>query len=264
MGKLSGKVAIVTGSATGIGKGSARVMAKHGAKVMMFDRSHDVFGAAEEIRGMGYETEAMVVDVTDTASIKTAVDAVIAKYQKIDILHNNAGVSRRQKFEDAEDATRDFIFGVNIYGVWNMTKAVYPHMMKAGYGRIVITASVTGPLVVDEGQCCYALSKAAMIGFTKALAIEAAAYGITVNAICPGYVLTPMVKKVAASSRPEDPESAIRDMEQAIPLKRLCTTEEVGELAAFLASDESGYITGTQVVIDGGSTLPETFGVLHA
>lgn len=102
------------------------------------------------------------------------------------------------------------------------------------------------------------------MGFTKALAYEAAEHGITVNAILPGWVRTPMVEQSARNSRPEDPESAMRDMAKFIPMKRLCRTEEIGELVAFLASEESGYITGTSITIDGGSTLPETFDILHA
>ena len=264
MGKLDGKIAIVTGGAQGIGNGCAKVLARHGATVIVVDYAESVGEAAEEICKMGYKAAAKRVDVSDLAAVTKIVDEIAEEYGKIDILFNNAGVNKRARFENVEINTRDFIFGVNIYGVWNMTRAVYPHMLKANYGRIINTSSVTGVKVVDEGQTTYAITKGAVMSFTKALAYEAAEHGITVNAVLPGWVRTPMVERSAANSRPEDPESAMRDMAKFIPMKRLCRTEEIGDLVAFLASDEATYITGIPVIIDGGSTLPETFDILHA
>ena len=145
-----------------------------------------------------------------------------------------------------------------------MAKAVYPYMIKQQYGRIINTSSVTGTRVVDEGQTTYSMTKGAVSALTRSLAYEAGPHGITVNAVLPGWVRTPKVEEVCAQSRPEDPESAMRDMAAFIPLKRLCRIEEIGDLVAFLASDEATYITGTEMVIDGGSTLPETFDILHA
>lgn len=239
-------------------------MAKHGATVILVDFSESVALAAEEIRNMGYKADHFRVDVSSLEDVQKMADGIIEKYGKIDILHNNAGVNRRVRFENLDVKTRDFIMGVNILGVWNMTKAVYPYMLKEKYGRIINTSSVTGTRVVDEGQTTYALTKGAVSSFTKALAYEAGPYGITVNAVLPGWVRTPKVEQVAADSRPEDPESALRDMAGFIPLKRLCDIDEIGDLVAFLASDEAKYITGTEMVIDGGSTLPETFDILHA
>ena len=264
MGKLDGKIAIVTGAAQGIGNGGARVLAKHGATVILVDFAGSVAAAAEELRKEGFQADYRRVDVSKLEDVQVMVDDVAAQYGKIDILFNNAGVNRRVRFEDVDVKTRDFILGVNIFGVWNMAKAVYPHMLKAGYGRIINTSSVTGVKVVDEGQTTYAMSKGAVLSLTKALAYEAGPHGITVNAILPGWVRTPKVEQVAADSRPEDPESALRDMAAFIPLKRLCNIEEIGDLVAFLASDDAKYITGTEMVIDGGSTLPETFDILHA
>ena len=139
-----------------------------------------------------------------------------------------------------------------------MTHAVLPHMIEKKDGRIVVMSSVTGYMVADPGEAAYAMTKAALIGFTRAMAREVADHNIRVNAICPGYVRTPLVEGMAKQSDPENPERAIQAIADAVPLKRLAHPEEVGELAAFLASDESSYITGTQIVIDGGSTLPET------
>ena len=132
---------------------------------------------------------------------------------------------------------------------------------KNKYGKIVIMSSVTGPMVADEGETAYATTKAALWGFTKALAREVANDGITVNAICPGYILTPMAEQVARESDPDNPDAVIKGIAGGVPIGRLGNILEIGELAAFLASDESTYITGTQVVIDGGSTLPETVSV---
>ncbi|MGQ7195749.1 N-acetylmuramic acid 6-phosphate etherase [Escherichia sp. HC-TM1] len=126
---------------------------------------------------------------------------------------------------------------------------------------IVMMSSVTGDMVADPGETAYALTKAAIVGLTKSLAVEYAQSGIRVNAICPGYVRTPMAESIARQSNPEDPESVLTEMAKAIPMRRLADPLEVGELAAFLASDESSYLTGTQNVIDGGSTLPETVSV---
>lgn len=264
MCKLDKKIAIVTGGAQGIGKGSAKILAKEGATVIIADFLDIVEETAEELRKMGYNVEAKIIDVRDLDAANVLVEEIMSKYGKIDILFNNAGVNKRARFENVDIKTRDHIFNVNILGVWNMTRAVYSYMLKAKYGKIINTASVTGVKVVDEGQTTYAITKAAIVGFTKALAYEAAEHGITVNAILPGWVQTPMVEKSAQNSRPEDPESALRDMAKFIPIKRLCYTEEIGDLVAFLASDESKYITGAEIVIDGGSTLPETFDILHA
>lgn len=131
-------------------------------------------------------------------------------------------------------------------------------MIKTGAGAIVIMSSVTGDMVADPGEVAYATSKAALVGFTKAMAREVADKQIRVNAICPGYVLTPLVEGMAKQSDPENPARAIQAIADAVPLGRLADPTEIGELAAFLGSEESSYITGAQIVIDGGSTLPET------
>ena len=261
MGKLDGRLAVVTGAAMGNGEGIARVLAKHGAHVVLWDISDKVFETAESLQSEGHPSRPFKVDVRDVEACQAAVDNLITAQGKIDILCNNAGVIRLARFLDMSDEVRDYHFDVNIKGVWNCTRAVLPSMIKNKYGRIVIMSSVTGPMVADEGETAYATTKAALWGFTKALAREVAKDGVTVNAICPGYVLTPMAEQIAKESDPENPDSVIEGIANGVPLGRLGDILEIGELAAFLCSDESTYITGTQVVIDGGSTLPETVSV---
>lgn len=182
-------------------------------------------------------------------------------FGQIDILVSNAGVCKLGNFLETDDNDRDFHFNVNINGCWNISQAVLPGMVKQKHGAIVIMSSVTGYMVADPGEAAYATSKAALIGLTRALAREFTEDGIRVNAICPGYVDTPMAQSIAVQSDASNPESVKAGIAGATPLKRLATPQEIGDLAAFLASDESRYITGTQVVIDGGSTLPETISV---
>ena len=156
------------------------------------------------------------------------------------------------------DEVRDFHFDINIKGTWNVTKAALSYMEK---GSIVNLSSVTGPMVADAGEVAYATTKAALLGFTKSLAMELVTRNIRVNAILPGYIMTPMVEGIAKDTDKENPESVVDGIAKGIPMKRLGTILELGELAAFLASEESSYITGEGIVIDGGSTLPETMSV---
>ena len=201
--------------------------------------------------------EGYLVDIRDKEKITAIINEIAEKHNGIDVLVNNAGVCRLEKFEDMDDELRDFHFDINIKGTWNVTKAALPHMKKR-HASIVNLSSVTGPLVADSGEVAYATTKAAILGFTKALARETVEDDIRVNAIMPGYIRTPMVDKMAQESDKENPENVIEGIANAIPMKRLGSIEELGELAAFLASEESSYITAQGIVIDGGSTLPET------
>lgn len=261
MKKMDVKTAIVTGAAMGNGLGIAKVLAKHGAKTVLADISEQVFLAANDLKKQGLDVYAVKMDVTDRQNVNQAVEKIVNDFGKIDALINNAGVVRLANFTEMDDKTRDFQFKVNIEGVWNVSQAVVPHMIKQKYGRIVNLSSVTGTMVADAGETAYATTKAAILGFTKALAREVAPHQITVNAILPGYILTPMAEQIAEETNPNNPEDVIQGIAGGVPLGRLGKIEEVGELAAFLASDESSYITGTQIVIDGGSTLPETVSV---
>lgn len=254
--KLDGKVAIVTGGAMGNGKGIVEVFLKYGAEVIIIDYADSITATIQEFNNpkvTGYKA-----DIRDMNMLLGIVQDIVNKKGKIDILVNNAGIAKLEKFVDMSDEVRNNHFDININGTWNMTKVVVPIMIKNNYGKIVNLSSVTGPLVADSGEVAYATTKAAILGFTKSLAMELVSNNITVNAIMPGYIMTPMVEGIAKDTNPENPNSVIEGIASGIPMNRLGTIEELGELAAFLASDESTYITGQGIVIDGGSTLPET------
>jgi len=259
MKKLDGKVAIITGASKGIGEGIAKVFAKYGAKLVLAARGDKVIELAEELTSVGYQAIGVMTDVSDKASVDNLIKEAIKKYGTIDILVNNAGVCVLSDLISCSDEDRDYHININIKGVWNVTKAVAPYMIKQKEGKIVVMSSVTGDMVADPGEAAYATTKAALVGFTKAISRELADYNVNVNAICPGYVRTPLVEGMAIQSCPENPESVIEGIAAGVPLKRLAMPEEIGELAAFLSCYESSYITGTQIVIDGGSTIPETF-----
>lgn len=260
MKKLENKVAIITGGAMGNGLGIARVFLKYGANVIILDYATELADSLRKLKEeypdstlSGYQ-----VDIRDNQRVNGCINDIINKHGKIDILVNNAGVCRLEQFDSMTDEVRDFVLDINIKGTWNVTKAVVPHMKKNNESSIVNLSSVTGPMVADSGEVAYATTKAAIMGFTKALAVELVDSNIRVNSILPGYILTPMVENMSKTTNPENPQSVIDGIAQGIPMKRLGTIEELGELAAFLASFESSYITGHEFVIDGGSTLPET------
>ena len=253
---LDGRVCIVTGGAMGNGLGIVKRFLKYGAEVIILDYSDEIFATIDRLahpKLSGYK-----VDIRDKEAINEIVEDIINDFGKIDVLVNNAGVCMLEKFVDMSDELRDKHFNINIIGTWNLTKAVVPHMINNHYGKIVNLSSVTGPMVADSGEVAYATTKAALLGFTKSLAMELVNDGINVNAIMPGYILTPMVEAMAKVTNPENPQSVVDGIASGIPMGRLGTVDELGDLAAFLASDASSYITGQGIVIDGASTLPET------
>ncbi len=254
--KLEGKVCIVTGGAMGNGLGIVKTFLKYGAEVIILDYSDEIFETIDKLASpklSGYK-----VDIRDKEAINEIVLDIINDFGRIDVLVNNAGICMLEKFVDMDDELRDKHFDINIVGTWNLCKAVVPHMMKNHYGKIVNLSSVTGPMVADSGEVAYATTKAALLGFTKSLAMELVNEGINVNAIMPGYILTPLVENMAKVTEPDNPQSVIDGISSGIPMGRMGTIEELGELAAFLSSEESSYITGQGIVIDGASTLPET------
>jgi NAD(P)-dependent dehydrogenase (short-subunit alcohol dehydrogenase family) len=252
------QVAIVTGAAKGIGLGIAETLCEEGYQVLMLSRGIDVLGRAEELQKLGFMTKGYVCDIANLQMIQKTIEEIIEEFGKIDVLINNAGIAKMKKFEEIDDVLLNDHIDINIKGTWYMTKAVIPYMKKANYGRIITMSSVTGTMVCDKGYTAYGMTKAALIGLTKTIAMEYAEYGITSNAICPGYICTPNVIKGSKNAHPEDPERVIKEIAAGIPMKKLGTPKQIGSAVAFLASPESAYITGTSLVIDGGNMLPET------
>jgi NAD(P)-dependent dehydrogenase (short-subunit alcohol dehydrogenase family) len=260
MARLSDRVALVTGSAQGIGNGIARALAKEGAVTALWDVKDSVHEAAEEIEGSGGRAISYNVNVTDSVQIEETVKQLLDEFGRIDILVNNAAIAHFSPFVDMTDKTRDDVMQVNFYGVWNCTKAILPAMIKHAYGRIINISSVTGPRVATPGLTAYSASKGAISAFTRTLALETAEHGITVNAILPGWIDTPLTQPMAEDFKMDQAEFEIW-LSKSIPMQRMGKTSELGDLAVFLASDESTYITGQEIVIDGGNTIQEVKGM---
>lgn len=256
--KLDGKVAVITGGAMGNGLGIVKVFLKYGARVIILDYADELVDTIAELKNEGHNVLGYKVDISNINQVKGVYKDIESKFDKIDIIVNNAGICVLDRFENMSDELRDRHFDINIKGTWNVTKELLPLLKKAGKASIVNLSSVTGTTVADSGEVAYATTKAAILGFTKGLAMELVSDNIRVNAILPGYIMTPMVEKMAKQSNPDNPKEVVDGIAGAIPMKRLGTIEELGELAAFLASDEASYITGQGIVIDGASTLPET------
>lgn len=255
---LQGKIAVVTGGAMGNGKGIVESLLKAGASVVILDKSSELTNTVNELGSKGYKVLGINVDISNKNLLVQVVDIIKKYYDHVDILVNNAGICKLETFENMTDELRDLHFDINIKGTWNVTKVLLPMLRASGKASIINLSSVTGEMVADSGEVAYATTKAALIGFTKALAREEVNHNIRVNAILPGYIRTPMVESMAKETNQNDPESVITGIAKSIPMKRLGNPSELGELACFLASDASSYITGTSIVIDGGSTLPET------
>ena len=256
--KLDNKIALITGGAMGIGYGIVLTYLKYGAKVIILDSANEI---SEVITKLNEKYPGMIngfkVDIRNQELLNAIFTQIKNTYGHLDIIVNNAGVCKLEEFSNMSEEIRNFHFDININGTWNITKIFLPLLKLGNSPAIVNLSSVTGPMVADPGEVAYATSKGAILGFTKSLAAELAP-NIRVNAIMPGYVDTPMVHKMAEISNPNNPIQVIESIRNAIPLKRLAKPEEVGELAAFLGSNEASYLTGIGIVIDGGSTLPET------
>ncbi|MFC1863167.1 SDR family NAD(P)-dependent oxidoreductase [Thermodesulfobacteriota bacterium] len=260
MSRLTDRVAIVTGSAQGIGEGIARAMAKEDATVILWDVNESVHETAEDIRGSSKKAASFVVNVAEKDQVDKALQLILDEFGKVDILVNNAAIARFALFVDMTDYIRDEVINVNFYGMWNCAKAVIPEMIKQKYGRIVNISSVTGPRVATAGLTAYSASKGAISAFTRTLALEVAEYGITVNAILPGWIDTPLSEPMAEDLEMDQDEFDIW-LGKSVPMKRMGKTSELGDLAVFLGSDESTYITGQEIIIDGGNTIQEVKGI---
>jgi 3-oxoacyl-[acyl-carrier protein] reductase len=242
--KLKGKVALVTGAAQGIGKAIALLLARNGADIVVSDINLEkAEETAKEIGAIGPKAMAVKVDVANLSDVEGMVTGILEKLAKIDILVNNAGITRDKLILRMTEEDWDAVLAVNLKGTFNCTKAVVRHMAKQRSGKIVNIASVVGEMG-NAGQANYAASKAGVIGLTKTIAREYAQRGINVNAIAPGYIETPMTEAL--------PEKAKEELKKLIPMERLGKPEDVAEAVLFLISEESSYITGQVLNVNGG------------
>ena len=242
--KLTGKVALVTGAAQGIGRAIGLLLARNGADIVVSDINLEkAEETAKEIRGIGPKAMAVKVDVSNLSDVERMVEGILEKLAKIDILVNNAGITRDKLILRMTEEDWDAVLGVNLKGTFNCTKAVIRHMAKQRSGKIVNIASVVGEMG-NAGQANYSASKAGVIGLTKTIAREYAQRGINVNAIAPGYIETPMTEAL--------PGKAKEELKKLIPMERLGKPEDVAEAVLFLVSEESNYITGQVLNVNGG------------
>jgi 3-oxoacyl-[acyl-carrier protein] reductase len=244
--RLQDRIALVIGAARGIGAGIAARFAEEGAKVVIADREVDI-GAATAAKLGGHFVG---VDIAQKADTERAVAAVLERYGRLDILVQNAGIYPWTLIENIEPAEWDNVLGVNLKGTYLAARAALVPMKAQKYGRMVFTSSITGPRVTSPGHGHYSASKAGINGFIKAAALEFAGFGITVNGVEPGNILT---EAVAAARSP----AFLKAMQDMVPLGRLGTPRDVANAVLFLASEEASYITGTTILVDGGQTLPE-------
>lgn len=247
--KLENKVAIVTGSGQGIGKEIVLELAKEGARVVISDiNQENIDRTVKEIKSFGFDVIGLKADVSNSEDVNGLIEKTIEKFGRIDILVNNAGIYPFKPLTEMEESEWDRVLDVNLKGIFNCTKAVLPHMTKQKSGNIVNIASIAGAVVGYSNLVHYSASKGGVLGFTRSAAIDLAQYKIRVNAIAPGVVETPSVKESM------DSETS-KQFIQMVPLKRMGQPIDIAKAVVFLASDDSSYITGQMIIVDGGLTL---------
>ena len=243
---LAGEVALVTGGAKGIGKGIAKALKQARAKIIIGDIDKEKGKeTASELDGEFY-----YLDVTDKEQVQYVVQSIYEKYGKLSILCSNAGIFPQVSIENMTEKDWDKVQNINLKGTFFVAQAALKYMKKQSYGRVIITSSITGPITGFSGWAHYGASKAGQLGFMRSAALEYAKYGITVNAIQPGNILTEGLIEAG--------ENYMNQMKEIIPVHTLGKPEDIGYAAVFLASREAGFITGQTIVVDGGQVLPET------
>jgi 3-oxoacyl-[acyl-carrier protein] reductase len=249
---VSGRSVLVTGGSKGIGKGIARVFANAGAKVAIMARHLDqAETAAKEI---GHGAIGLAGDVTHAASLELACAEAAKLHGGLDIVCANAGIFPQAKLEDMTEELWDLVSDTNLKGTFLTIKAALPFLKKSDQGRIIITSSITGPVTGFPGWTHYGASKAGQLGFMRTACIEVAKYGITVNAVMPGNILTEGLIEMG--------EAYQTSMAASVPLKRLGTVDDIGHAALYFASKEAAYVTGQTIIVDGGQILPESLDAL--
>jgi len=240
---FGGKVAIVTGASRGIGRGIAEMLATRGALVVAGARADNATATVDAICQSGGRAEAVALDVTDSASVEAMVTGVLERHGHVDVLVNNAGITRDQLMLRMKRQEWDEVIATNLTAAFTCAQAVIKPMIKQRSGRIISVSSVVGQMG-NAGQANYAASKAGLIGFSLALAREVASRNITVNVVAPGMIDTDMTRAVVGKSQ--------SDWEALIPLKRLGLPADIAAAVCFLASDEASYITGHVLAVNGG------------
>ncbi len=249
---LRGRSVIVTGASKGIGKGIARVFANAGAKVVIVARNLDQAAAAA--KEIGHGAFGLSGDVGKLSDMEAVAKAAADRNGGIDVLCANAGIFPQAKLEEMSSDQWDEVITTNLKGCFHSVKACIPFLKQSDQGRMVLTSSITGPVTGFPGWSHYGASKSGQLGFMHTACIELAKYGITVNAVMPGNIIT---EGLAALG-----EDYLKTMAASIPLKRLGTVEDIGHAALFLASKEAGFITGQTIIVDGGQILPESLDAL--
>jgi 3-oxoacyl-[acyl-carrier protein] reductase len=244
--RLSNKVAIITGAARGIGQCAAEVFCQEGATVIIWDLLDEGETTAQRLRDLGYQASFIKVSTTDVAAIEAATQAVVNRYGRIDILINNAGVTRdktllKMSFEEWQQ-----VIDVNLSGVFNCTKIIAPYMVQQQYGRIICTSSING-VHGAFGQTNYAAAKAGIIGMVRTWAKELGPKGITVNAVAPGYIRTPMTDAM--------PEEVRKQAVSTIPVRRIGEPTDIAYAYLYLASNEASFVNGHVLAVNGGAAL---------
>lgn len=244
--RLQGKVALITGGLNGLGREAALVFAREGARVAICDLPAGGGELVAAIHAQGGESFYAAADVAQLTQVEALVASVLQRFGAIDILLNNAGITRDATLLKMTAEQWNQVIAVNLTGVFNCTRTVAPHMVERGKGKIINTSSIVG-ISGNFGQTNYAATKAGVIGMTKTWARELGPKGITVNAVAPGFIATDMVKKI--------PEKVLQQMRDKNPLRRMGEPRDVANAYLFLASDEADFINGAVLSVDGGLTL---------
>jgi meso-butanediol dehydrogenase/(S,S)-butanediol dehydrogenase/diacetyl reductase len=249
--KLKGKSVIITGASTGIGKAAALLFAGEGARLTLLARTDGGEEVADQARHIGAEVMFVKADVSKAADWEHAAKAAIDAYGGVDVLYNNAGIGMYRPFLDTSEADWDAVVDNDLKSVFLGCRRVIPEMLRRGGGVIVNTASEIG-ITGARNYAAYCAAKGGVVQITRALAIEFGDRNIRVNCVCPGVTLTPMLEQ--GMNRSPDPAARRRSLEQDVPLKRLGKPEEIAKGALFLACDDSSFMNGATLVIDGGAT----------
>lgn len=252
MGRLDGKVAIITGGASGMGEATTKLFVTEGARVVIGDLQREKAQALAD--SLGDDCVAVEADVSSSEDVQALVRTAVSEFGGLDVMYNNAGIGGGEgPIHECSEETFDRIIAVDLKAVWLGMKHALPQLMARGGGSIITTASISG-LVGMPGQGAYGSAKGGVLQLTRVCAIEYAEHGIRANCICPGGILTPLLWNNPALPQPRDPAELEQSLAMAQPIRRAGQPEDIANAALWLASDESSFVTGQQIVVDGGWT----------